>query len=68
MTTDNARKIVALLRQASGYAAMARKGALTDDEAAELIVECNQQIAALRAQRDLPLSGAEAKPKGGRTS
>lgn len=69
MNTESAKKVVKLCREASGYASMQRKGLLTQDEAAELIAACNLQIAELRAQRDLPLKGAEAAPAAkGRTS
>ena len=56
MNADSVKRIVALCRQASSYAAMARKGVLTKDEAALLIAQVNQEIAAVRAQDDLQLA------------
>lgn len=67
MNVESAKRVVALCRQASGYAAMARKGLITEQESSDLISACNAEIAAIRAQAELPLPGAEAKPKG-RTS
>lgn len=53
MNVDAAKRIVALCRQASGYAGMVRKGVLSQSEADVLIQNINCEIAAIRSQTSL---------------
>ena len=67
MNADGVKRIVALTRQKKSYQAMVRSKDLTQSEADAMIALCDKEIAALRAQEDLPLAppGGVPAPPGG---
>jgi len=60
MNGDSVKRIVALTRQKKSYNAMVKTSDLTRAEADAMIALCDKEIAALRAQDDLQLTGAPA--------
>lgn len=51
---DRVKKIVALSRQKSSFVAMFKRGDLTSDECKAAVAGVDAQIAAVRAQAELP--------------
>lgn len=59
MNSESVKRIVALQRQIKSYGAMVRQSLLTEAEAELMVADCNREIAAIRAQREL-IGGAPA--------
>jgi len=68
MNGDSVKRIVALTRQKKSYQAMVKSRDLTQAEADAMIVLCDNEIAALRAQADLQLGASSAAPATGAKS
>lgn len=56
MTAVGVKRIVALTRQKAACCAMQRRGELSADEVAAVVVGIDAEIAAIRAQTDLALA------------